>query len=62
MFFVDSHDSLSLAHEQVARLRGDAEPDLTWHAASKRRSLVSWFRRHACRCRIDAAPLAHRPA
>jgi hypothetical protein len=62
MFFSDSRDSLSLAREQAARLWGDAEPDLTWHAASKRRSLVPWFRRHACRFRIDAAPLAHRPA
>jgi hypothetical protein len=62
MFFIDSRDSLSLARERIARLRGDAEPDLTWHAASKRRSLVPWFWRHACRCRIDAAPLAHRPA
>jgi hypothetical protein len=62
MFFVDLRDSLSLAREHAARLRGDAEPDLTWNAASKRRSLVRWFRRHACRCRIDAAPLAHRPA
>ena len=62
MFFIDSRDSLSSARKHAARLRGDAEPDLTWHAASKRRSLVPWLRRHACRCRIDAAPLAHRPA
>jgi hypothetical protein len=62
MFFIDSRDSLSLAREQVARLRGDAEHDMSWLAASKRRSLVPWLRRHACRCRVDAAPLAHRPA
>jgi hypothetical protein len=62
MFFIDSRDSLSLAREQVARLRGDAEPDLTWHAASRRRSFIPWLRRHACRCRIDAAPLVHHPA
>jgi hypothetical protein len=61
MFFIDSRDSLSFACEHATRLRGDAEPDLTWHAASKRRSLGPWLRRHACRCRIDAAPLAHRP-
>ena len=62
MFFIDSRDSLSLAREHTARLRGDAEPELTWHAASKRRPIVPWLRRHACRWRIDAAPLAHRLA
>jgi hypothetical protein len=61
MFFIDSRDSPSLAREHAARLRGDAERDVTWHAASKRSSLVPWLRRHACRGRIDAAPLARRP-
>ena len=62
MFFIDPRDSLSFAREHAGRLRGDAEPHLTWHAAPRRRSLVPWLRRHACRCRIDVAPLAHRPA
>jgi hypothetical protein len=62
MFFIDSRDTLSFAREHAARIRGDAEPDLIGHAASKHRSLVHWLRWHACRCRIDAAPLAHRPA
>jgi hypothetical protein len=62
MFLIDSRDTLSFAHEHARRLHGDAASDLTRRASWKRRSLGSWLRRHACRCNIDTAPLAHRPA
>ena len=56
MFLIDSRDTLSFAGEHPDRLRKDATPERT------RRSPVAWLRRHACRCRIETAPPAHRPA
>jgi hypothetical protein len=61
MFLIDSRDTLSFACEHALRLRDDAALDLTRRAAWKNGSLVPWLRRHACRCQIDTAPLAHRP-
>jgi hypothetical protein len=59
MFLIDSRDTLSFAREHASRLRDDIA--LTRRAAGERRSLVPWLGRHACRCQIDTAPLAHRP-
>jgi hypothetical protein len=58
MFLIDARDTLVFAKEQASRLRDEAAADRTRHS---RRSLVHWLRRHACHCRVDAAPLAHRP-
>ena len=60
MNLIDSRDTLSFAREHASRLRDHAA--LTRRATGKRRSPVQWLRRHACRCQIDTAPLAHRPA
>jgi len=60
MYLIDSRDTLSFAREHASRLRDDTA--LVRRAPGKRRSLVQWIRRHACRCPIDTAPLAHRPA
>ena len=54
MFLIDSRDT-RLADEQD-QLKKDAWPH------RKRRSLVAWLRRHACRCHIETAPQAHRGA
>jgi hypothetical protein len=56
MFVIDSRDTLSFARERAARLGEDVA------RKSRSRSPSSWLRRHACRCRIEIAPLAHRPA
>ena len=60
MYLIDSRDTLSFAREHASRLRDDNA--LIRRAAGKRRFRVQWIRRHACRCQIDTAPLAHRPA
>lgn len=60
MFVIDSRDTLSFARERAVRLKYDAAPDLGRRASWKRRS--PWLRRHACRCSIDTAPLAHHSA
>ena len=62
MFVIDSRDTLSFAREHAVRLKDDAASDLNSRASWKRRSLVPWLRRHACRCNIDTAPLAHHSA
>ena len=61
MYLIDSRDTLSFAREHASRLRDDAA--LT-RARSREAALAraQWLRRHACRCQIDTAPLAHRPA
>jgi hypothetical protein len=56
MFVIDSRDTLSFARERAVRLRADAAPRRT------RRSPIAWLRSHACRCHVETAPLAHRPA
>jgi hypothetical protein len=56
MFIIDPRDTLSFAREHADLLRRDMQP------GRRRRSPVAWLRRHACRCRIETAPLAHRPA
>jgi len=56
MFVIDSRDTLSFARERAERLRTDAAP------RGKKRSPVAWLRRHACRCKIESAPLAHHSA
>jgi hypothetical protein len=56
MYVIDSRDTINFAREHAKRLREDAAPD------RKRRSPVAWLRRHTCRCKVEAAPLAHRPA
>jgi len=60
MFVIDSRDTLSFAREHAARLRDDAASGRrrSW----KRHSPVLWLRRHACRCQIETAPLAHHSA
>ena len=58
MFVIDSRDTLSFAREHARRLGDDAAGAQT----RKRRSLVTWLRRHACRCRVDRTPLVQRPA
>jgi hypothetical protein len=62
MFVIDSRDTLSFAREHAGRLKDDAASDRTRRASWKRHSLVAWLRRHACRCNIEAAPLAHHSA
>jgi hypothetical protein len=61
MFVIDSRDTLSFARDHAVRLNDDAASDLS-HAFWKRRSLVQSLRRHARRCNIDTAPLAHHSA
>jgi len=56
MFIIDSRDTLSFARERAERLRTDAA------LRGKKRSPVAWLRSRVCRCRIETAPLAHRPA
>jgi hypothetical protein len=60
MFLIDSRDTLSFAREHAARLKDDVASArrMSW----RRRSLAPWLRRHACRCKIETAPLAHRSA
>jgi hypothetical protein len=62
MFVIDSLDTLSFAREHAVRLTDDAASDRSRRTSWKRRSLVVWLRRHACRCTIDTAPLAHHSA
>jgi hypothetical protein len=62
MFRIDSRETLRFAREHARRLHGDVLSNRAQRASWKRRSLVPWFRRHACRCHIDPAPLAHRAA
>jgi hypothetical protein len=62
MFVIDSRDTLSFAREHVARLKGAEASDLKHRVSWKQRSRVSWLRRHACRCNIETAPLAHHSA
>jgi hypothetical protein len=61
MFVIDSRDTLSFACEHAARLKGDAASDLSRRASWKRRSLVPWLGRRACRCDIDTALAHHSP-
>jgi hypothetical protein len=62
MFRIDSRDKLRVAREHARRLHGDVLSNRARRASWKRSSLAPWFRRHACRCHIDPAPLPHRPA
>jgi hypothetical protein len=60
MFVIDSRDALSFAREHAARLEADARS--ARRSSWKRRSIAPWLRRHACRCRIETAPLAYHSA
>jgi hypothetical protein len=60
MYVIDSRDTLSFAREHAAWLKDEVSPDR--RAPSRQRSLATWLRRHACRCKIETAPLAHRSA
>ena len=62
MYVIDSRDTLSFARERAVRLQRGAASTLARRASWKRRSLGPWLRRHACRCTVDPAPLAHRSA
>jgi hypothetical protein len=62
MSVIDSRDTLDFAHQHAVRLKADAASDRNRRASWKRRSLVRWLRRHACRCHIDTAPAAHHSA
>jgi hypothetical protein len=61
MFVLDSCVTLLFAREHADRLRDEAVADRLRCAARRHRTLVASMRRVACRCRIDAAPIAHRP-
>jgi hypothetical protein len=61
MFFIDSREALIFAREHARRLHDEAATDHLRRAAWRRCTLVASMRRLACRCRIEAAPFAHRP-